>query len=291
MVGVSRTRGEVIAQLATVAVAATAGAAATIATGGAALPVVLVTGAIAGGAEAVDQLLELMRSRFRRGDAGGALRDEINRAVTASLVRFPEEQAQGGAWLAAQIVATRGLSTEQLAVLGFDPERAANDVLAAAALRDIGWGAGDPVYLAAGEAIHATYRVITRKLLEQEPGLLPSIEQLRVELSDQIQRLGRELGGRLAQTELQVSELAADARVRGASLIRVGDLCAAYRNRIITPLDRVDFEGRDDEIAAISTFARSDSGEQWWWWNAGPWAGKTTLMAGWRIIRQTEQRR
>ena len=62
---------------------------------------------------------------------------------------------------------------------------------------------------------------------------------------------------------------------------QVGDLATRHQRHLerIAVFDPLDFEGRDQEIAAITAFATTASGPQWWWWQADAWSGKTALMA------------
>ncbi|MFT3944738.1 MAG: hypothetical protein QM705_13080 [Ancrocorticia sp.] len=70
-------------------------------------------------------------------------------------------------------------------------------------------------------------------------------------------------------------------RLTNESIGRVSakDSVYEYRKEVLESLTRVDFSGREEELAQIESFARATGNEQWWWWTAGPWAGKTTLMA------------
>ena len=70
-------------------------------------------------------------------------------------------------------------------------------------------------------------------------------------------------------------------RLTNESVGRVSakDSVYEYRKEVLESLARVDFSGREEELTQIEHFARAAGNEQWWWWTAGPWAGKTTLMA------------
>ena len=111
------------------------------------------------------------------------------------------------------------------------------------------------------------------------------IDQLQRQLAQSgmvavgVQALQEEMVIRLGELRNQVSRLEAEVRGNGLGGVSVADRVAEYTTRVILPLTRVAFEGREAELSEMAAFASRDGSGQWWWWRAEPLAGKTTLMA------------
>jgi Tetratricopeptide repeat len=178
-------RRDLVASLASISVAAAAGVAATVATGGAAapvLPALLAAGGLAAGSEAVMQAIDRINERLNSREETRQLKAAVTKDVAAAVHNFPKEPADEGVILAGDIIASRGLSAGEIARLGFDGAKAAEMVLAESARRDPGWAGGETVYQVAEAVIRATYTAQARELKAREPMLTPALEGLRNEL-------------------------------------------------------------------------------------------------------------
>ena len=149
-------------------------------------------GPIAGGSAALGELVKLAQARYQRNSPAR----ELHRQVTAGIQVWAASQRLGpevdlGLDLAVSTIAEHGMDTAGIAEALFDPATVTRCVVASAKATDPLWGT-EAHYAVAERAIAETYAHLVEHLRDQEPVMIPVIQELRDALDHRLTTLAGE---------------------------------------------------------------------------------------------------
>ncbi|MBK0418238.1 hypothetical protein JD276_04235 [Leucobacter sp. CSA1] len=235
-------------------------------------------GAVAGAAAGETAGASVALFRERLADRGA--RRRLTQALTAE-IRHTPSLGEGLRQRLTELAGERNLAAllhpgeteltdaqrEWQRLLGDRPEALVDDLNAR--LRQAGTDAIVSTLPLEGRLLHARVGDIQERLERSE------VRDSRREA------LLEELNARLAGLQRDLQHLIEGAGAASVSAVSASDAASHHRTSVIERLAAEEFRGRERELAAIAEFVapRGDDGGQWWWWLAGPWAGKTALMA------------